>query len=264
MIDSLFVMNESGDVLIEKHWRGRHPRAVCETFFDRVREEARPEDTCPVIATPQCYLIHIFRYKLFFMAAMAREAPPMMVIEFLQRVVEVLFDYFGGPVNEAAMKENFVTVYSILDEMLDNGYPLITELNILQEMVKPKSTVTRIADAISVSGQGASKSKGELPGGAMSDVPWRKAGVKYGNNEGLVRVHCGCGRGRGCSVPPRASLLLLLLLLLLLPLNCCPHRPCCALSQQWLRDHVRCERHHQLQLPADRHARLHPYIRRPV
>eukprot|EP01046_Picozoa_sp_COSAG06_P031010 COSAG06_NODE_2987_length_5985_cov_6.286612_3_plen_230_part_00 len=183
MIDSLFVMNESGDVLIEKHWRGRHPRAVCETFFDRVREEARPEDTCPVIATPQCYLIHIFRYKLFFMAAMAREAPPMMVIEFLQRVVEVLFDYFGGPVNEAAMKENFVTVYSILDEMLDNGYPLITELNILQEMVKPKSTVTRTADAISVSGQGASKSKGELPGGAMSDVPWRKAGVKYGNNE---------------------------------------------------------------------------------
>lgn len=32
----------------------------------------------------------------------------MMVIEFLQRVVEVLFDYFGGPVNETAMKENFV------------------------------------------------------------------------------------------------------------------------------------------------------------
>ena len=37
--------------------------------------------------------------------------------------------------------------------------PLITELNILQEMVKPKSTITRIADVISVSGQGASRSK---------------------------------------------------------------------------------------------------------
>ena len=63
--------------------------------------------------------------KLFFMATLVKEAPPMMVIEFLQRVVEVLFDYFGGPVNETAMKENFVSVYAILDEMLDNGckYP---------------------------------------------------------------------------------------------------------------------------------------------
>eukprot|EP01043_Picozoa_sp_COSAG02_P022265 COSAG02_NODE_1152_length_14201_cov_9.055595_13_plen_228_part_00 len=183
MIDSLFVMTEGGDVLIEKHSRRRHSRAVCEKFFDHVRKEARPEDTCPVIATPECYLIHIFRYKLFFLAALDREAPPMMVIEFLQRTVEVLYDYFGGPVNEVVMKDNFVTVYSVLDEMLDNGYPLITELNILQEMVKPKSTATRIADAISVSGHGASKSTGELPGGAMSDVPWRKAGVKYSNNE---------------------------------------------------------------------------------
>jgi AP-3 complex subunit mu len=183
MIDSLFVMNEAGEVLIEKHSRRRHPRAVCETFFDHVRKEARPEDTCPIIATPDCYLIHILRYKLFFIAALAREAPPMMVIEFLQRTVEVLYDYFGGPVGEVVMKENFVTVYSVLDEMLDNGYPLITELNILQEMIKPKSATTRIADALSVSGQGASRSTGELPGGAMSDVPWRKAGVKYTNNE---------------------------------------------------------------------------------
>lgn len=215
MIESLFVMNEGGEVLIEKHYRAAHTRAVAETFVDHVKLAPRPEDTCPVIAARNVYLVHVFRYRLFFLAALSAEAAPMMVLEFLQRVVEVLFDYFGGAVNEAAVRDNFVTIYQILDEMLDNGCaparpafrprcpsldprprgggsraraglgadPLITEVNILQEMVKPKSTITRIADKISVSGQAASRASGELPEGVHSDVPWRKAGVKYANNE---------------------------------------------------------------------------------
>ena len=61
MIDSLFVMTENGDVLIEKHWRGHQPRAICETFFDHVRKEARPEDTCPVISSSDCFMVHIYR-----------------------------------------------------------------------------------------------------------------------------------------------------------------------------------------------------------
>ena len=121
MIESLFVMNEGGEVLIEKHYRTAHTRAVAETFVDHVKLAPRPEDTCPVIAARNVYLVHVFRYRLFFLAALSAEAAPMMVLEFLQRVVEVLFDYFGGAVNEAAVRDNFVTIYQILDEMLDNG-----------------------------------------------------------------------------------------------------------------------------------------------
>ena len=183
MISSLFILNERGEVLIEKHWKGVTPRAVCDTFWKHVSEADKPEDVKPVIVTPKHYLVNIFRYRLFFLSTLQAEAPPMMVIEFMQRVLEVLFDYFGGPVNEVSIKDNFVTVYQILDEMLDNGFPLVTELNILKEMVKPQSTMTRVLDAVSISGQAASGSSGELPEGTLSNVPWRKAGVKYGNNE---------------------------------------------------------------------------------
>jgi AP-3 complex subunit mu len=183
MIDSLFVLTDTGDVLIEKHWRGHKPRSLCDTFLEHVRKAARPEDVCPVIATPGAYLLHIFRYRLFFLSVVTAESPPMMAVEFMQRVVEVLFDYFDGKVSQATIKGNFVTVYQILDEMLDNGYPLITEPNILREMIKPQSKITRIVDNLSISGQAASRSKGVLPEATGSTVPWRKAGVKYSNNE---------------------------------------------------------------------------------
>lgn len=40
-----------------------------------------------------------------------------------------------------------VTVYQLLEEMLDNGYPLATEPNILREMIRPP-TWTAVRDTI--------------------------------------------------------------------------------------------------------------------
>ncbi len=38
---------------------------------------------------------------------------------------------------EAAIKDNVDVVYELLEEMLDNGFPLATESNILKELIKP-------------------------------------------------------------------------------------------------------------------------------
>ena len=38
-------------------------------------------------------------------------------------------------------------------QMLDNGFPLVTELNILKDLVKPPNLVTRVMDSLSISGQ---------------------------------------------------------------------------------------------------------------
>jgi AP-3 complex subunit mu len=98
------------------------------------------------------------------------------VIEFLHRVLAVFRDYFGT-FDENSMKDNFSTVYQVrlaprlawkihgplranagasivlrqlLEEMLDNGYPLTTEPNALKAMVAPPSTANRIAAMVSV------------------------------------------------------------------------------------------------------------------
>ncbi|KAI4304249.1 hypothetical protein MLD38_039790 [Melastoma candidum] len=42
------------------------------------------------------------------------------------RVADILSDYLGK-LNEDVVKDNFVIVYQLLDEMIDNGFPLTTE-----------------------------------------------------------------------------------------------------------------------------------------
>jgi AP-3 complex subunit mu len=74
--------------------------------------------------------------------------PPLFVIEFLHRVVDTLEDYFSD-CSEATIKENLVMVYEILDEMLDNGFPLATESNILKELIKPPNILRQIVNTVS-------------------------------------------------------------------------------------------------------------------
>ena len=127
---------------MEKHWKSVVDRSVCDYFYDQHKEESFG-NLKPVIATPHHYLITIFRDHLYFIACVSQEVSPLIVIEFLHRVVDIFHDYFGD-CSESLIKENYVTVYELLDEMLDNGYPLATESNILKELIKPP-TILRLS-----------------------------------------------------------------------------------------------------------------------
>lgn len=56
-------------------------------------------------------------------------------------------DYFSE-CSESIIKENYVVVYELLDEMLDNGFPLATESNILKELIKPPNILRTIANTV--------------------------------------------------------------------------------------------------------------------
>ena len=73
--------------------------------------------------------------------------PPLFVIEFLHRVVDTFGDYFGD-CSEATIKDNYVVVYELLDEMLDNGFPLATESNILKELIKPPNILRTVVNTV--------------------------------------------------------------------------------------------------------------------
>ncbi|XP_059480324.1 AP-3 complex subunit mu-1 isoform X2 [Neocloeon triangulifer] len=178
MIHSLFIINPSGDVFMEKHWKSVISRSVCDYFFDHQRKAASPEDIPPVIATPHHYLISVYRCSMFFVAVCTTEVAPLFVVEFLHRVVDTFEDYFSE-CTESIIKEHYVVVYELLDEMLDNGFPLATESNILKELIKPPNILRTIANTVT----GKSNVSSTLPSGQLSNIPWRRTGVKYTNNE---------------------------------------------------------------------------------
>ena len=149
MIHSLFTVNSSGDVFLEKHWKSVISRSIVDYFFDaQVNLSAKlvscflllllflqnkatnPIDIPPVIATPHHYLISIYRYvmikwwhayfilvvlfraNIFFVAVCMTEVPPLFVIEFLHRVVDTIEDYFSE-CSETVIKDNYVVVYEV-------------------------------------------------------------------------------------------------------------------------------------------------------
>lgn len=181
-MNSLFVLNQAGDVIIEKHWRGLINRSICEVFWLAATKASSFSEVPPVIpaAGGRFHLVHLKATELWYVAAVERDESPLMVVEFLQRVDDVFKDYFKT-VSETSLKDNFVSVYQLLEEMMDNGMPFNTEPNQLRAMIPPPGTfVDDLKDKV----EGKSSSDAaQLPEGAMGAIPWRRVGVKYAANE---------------------------------------------------------------------------------
>ncbi|CAF0751742.1 unnamed protein product [Didymodactylos carnosus] len=156
MIHSLFIINASG-------------QTKC----------VNSENVPPVIATPHHYLINIYRNSLYFVAVLTTEVSPLYVIEFLHHIMDTFEDYFGE-CTETTLKDNYVIVYELLDELLDSGYPLATESNILKELIKPPNIFRKVTDLVTGNNTNISTT---LPSSQLSTIPWRRTGLKYTSNE---------------------------------------------------------------------------------
>lgn len=183
MLQCIFILSDSGEVMLEKQLTGhRVDRSICDWFWDQVIAQGDSSQLPPVIASPTHYIFHIVRDGIIFLACAQVEMPPLMATEFLCRAADVLSDYLGG-LNEDVIKDNFVIVYELIDEMIDNGFPLTTEPNILREMIAPPNIVSKV---LSVVTGNSSNVSGTLPGATASCVPWRTTELKHASNEVYV------------------------------------------------------------------------------
>ena len=67
--------------------------------------------------------------------------------------------------------------------MIDNGFPLTTESNILREMIAQPNIVSKMLSVVTGNSSNVSET---LPGATASCVPWRTSDPKYANNEVYV------------------------------------------------------------------------------
>jgi len=192
--------------LIERHFRDAPvSRSVCDYFWDKASrgvnhhgglstttslltsEEQQlllPLDILPVMEVPETnhgtlYIISILRDGLSYLAVVPAEVGPLMILEFLHRVADIFVDYFGNPADESAVKDNFATIYQLLEEMVDYGWPLTTEPNALKTIIRPPTIMSKISSAV-FSNTNISHA---LNSGAISNMPWRAVGLKYAQNE---------------------------------------------------------------------------------
>lgn len=78
--------------------------------------------------------LYIRHNNLYLLALTKRNTNAAEILLFLHKIVEVFTEYFKE-LEEESIRDNFVIIYELLDEMMDFGYPQTTESKILQEYV---------------------------------------------------------------------------------------------------------------------------------
>ena len=172
MFNNLFIISSSGEVLIEKHWIITNvKRHVCEMFMEYANKVDELKQLDPIIITynTKYYLIHILRNNITYLTVIEKETNPLMIIEIQHFIVNIFIEYFKT-VNETTIRSNFSTIYQILDEVIDGGFPYTTEMNQLKEMILPPSLTRRMFENVT----GKFAVTNAMPIGALSKTPWRK------------------------------------------------------------------------------------------
>lgn len=119
---------------------------------------------------------------------------PLIAYVLIQRLLEVMREYFGAPLTSTKIDANSDTLTLLINEMIDDGIPHVTDFNRLRDLVLLKSFLSRILSTSNdLATAATSKSLASLlrPTHVQPDtevIPWRRSNVKYTNNEVFVDV----------------------------------------------------------------------------
>jgi len=168
---AVFILDVKGKVIISRNYRGDVPMNCVERFSGHVLE-ADEGDERPVWLEHGTTYVYVKYNNLYIMAVTQRNSNAAMILLFLYRLVEVFKDYFKE-LEEESIRDNFVITYELMDEMMDFGYPQISESKILREYI------TQEAHKLQVE---------KLPMAVTNAVSWRSEGIKHRKNEIFLDV----------------------------------------------------------------------------
>jgi AP-1 complex subunit mu len=129
----------------------------------------------PIISTNDgLHFLYIRHNNLFLVAVTKRNSNATTILLFLHKLCAVFAEYFKQ-LEEESIRDNFVIIYELLDEMMDFGYPQTTESKILKEYITQESFMLETKQA-------------RPPMAVTNAVSWRSEGLKYSKNEVFLDV----------------------------------------------------------------------------
>jgi len=175
MIGGLFIYNHKGEVLISRVYRDDIGRNAVDAFRVNVIH-ARQQVRSPVTNIARTSFFHIRRSNIWVAAVTKQNVNAAMVFEFLLKVCAVMQAHFGK-ISEENIKNNFVLIYELLDEILDFGYPQNTDTGILKTFITQQGVKSQTKEETS-----------QITSQVTGQIGWRREGIKYRRNELFLDV----------------------------------------------------------------------------
>ncbi|KAJ8468923.1 hypothetical protein ONZ51_g9326 [Trametes cubensis] len=176
MISGFFIFNQKGEVLISRLYRTDLKRSIADVF--RIQVVSNSDVRSPIITLGSTSFFHVRANNLYIVAVTKCNANAALVFEFCYRFITIAKSYFGK-VDEEAVKNNFVLIYELIDEIIDFGYPQNSEADTLKTYITTESVVSS-----SIAAEESSK----ITTQATGSTNWRRGDVKYKKNEAFVDV----------------------------------------------------------------------------
>merc|ERR1711871_796696 len=167
---AVFILDAKGKIIINRNYRGDVPMTVAERFANYIAE-TEEEDLRPVVHENGVTFVYVKYNNLYLLAVTKRNANAAVIVLFLYRLVQVFKNYFKE-LEEESIRDNFVIIYELLDEMMDFGYPQTTEPKILREYILQEGHKLEVKPPMAVT----------------NAVSWRTEGIKYRKNEIFLDV----------------------------------------------------------------------------
>ncbi|XP_061212532.1 AP-1 complex subunit mu-2 [Neopsephotus bourkii] len=171
---ALFILDLKGKPLISRNYKGDVGPGEIEHFMGLMLQREEEGALAPLLPHGHVHFLWIQHSNLYLVAITKKNGNASLVFSFLYKVVEVFREYFKE-LEEESIRDNFVTVYELLDELMDFGFPQTTDSRILQEYITQEGTKLERGGC-------------RVPSTVTSAVSWRSEGIRYKRNEVFIDV----------------------------------------------------------------------------
>ncbi|KAK4536793.1 hypothetical protein CDCA_CDCA09G2818 [Cyanidium caldarium] len=188
-VSAVLIVDSRGRLLIARDYCGDvDVQAAAQAFASRLGDHDAPDTAfAPVMAVARGdYYLSSVRHQDVYLVAVQRSAyaAAATAIAFLHSLLSVLMDYLRR-VNEESVRDNFVVIYELLDELMDYGYPQTTESKLLREYILQDDAILSLG-LPSASSSAATQPK--PPTAVTQSVSWRPEGIRHHHNEVFLDV----------------------------------------------------------------------------
>lgn len=175
MIGGIFIYNHKGEVLICRIFRDEITRDAVNAFRVSVIH-ARQQVRSPISLIGRTSFLHRRCGSIWMAAATRMNSNAAATFEVLQRLATTMTEYFGK-ITEDSIRSNFVLIYELLDELIDFGYPQMTDATVLKTYITQAGVcgVTR-------------EEQQQITSQVTGQISWRREGIKYRRNELFIDV----------------------------------------------------------------------------
>ncbi|KAF0305554.1 AP-1 complex subunit mu-1 [Amphibalanus amphitrite] len=124
-VSSIYLLDSKGKVLISRNYRGDIEPSVIDKFMPLLMDREEEGNMSPIIQTSGCTFMYIKHSNVYVVSTTRKNANVSLVFVFLHRLVQV-FEHYFKELEEESLRDNFVIVYELLDELNDFGFPQTT------------------------------------------------------------------------------------------------------------------------------------------